>query len=499
MKPTGDWHLTLGYTLRRIKTQNHLRAALQEFRAASLVTEDFDIIADARLGEVTVLQKLGHYDETISAASFALNDLQRRPSHWTKRRLLELTQMTSLQLGNNSDALAASWRIWDLAPFSTQAAYNIFLISDETRHFTTTVRFLRALIFDETSSKGVVLLHDTLWDFLDVADYILSACAETGQLDLAEKSFKAVSTYATDSKNASGTALADAALAKLHLRYHQDEYWAIQIWERILKEQPRTVGASHAALALAPLYFTNAMLSTEAYLWVNKLKRLETQLESDGLPNLGGLRPLEEIFALIGRWYTERGDIDRARARILPLMKQAIRGLRDTRSVNNHDDYLELGRALLCSGDRANAEIAYALVSPLNKIEQLLRPSKLGNNPGYLATEQSDDEEDIETATAFEFSAVCDGMCKRRAREFNSFNKCEICIDVDFCDGCLERLQCNDLPLRICNPRHPFLRTYPPKGLVRKVAGGYMIHNSNTGDLALDDWLDGISREWLGR
>ncbi|KAK4169600.1 hypothetical protein QBC43DRAFT_330021 [Cladorrhinum sp. PSN259] len=504
MENTEDWHLDLGYTLRRINTRRHLLAAVEEFQYIIQKSSDADKRHIGCLEEAHGLFSLEEYREAIAAASRALESLPayRSPS---KLELLQLIQDANLHLGNHEAALKASSDAWESAPYSPDVAFNLIYTHHKTGRFIATVPIIRSILTPEESRLGAGFLGEIMRQQRYASEFISIACAEAGELDLARDAFIAVASQATKSGDSSGRALAYSALAKLYFQFYQDDDKAIEMWESIVKDDPGTVAAVDASFALAPLYFTNAADPGKADAddsWVSKLKQLLSQWELQTSHGAEMRIPVEEISALLGRWYAQRGEVDLAKAKILPLTTLGIRDLTDRDNSNDFRAYGRLARALICFGDRENAEIAYALTKPLRKSKELLdfetsvmmssvRPAEPEPEP------PSKEERNIEPTERFNFIGSCDGRCNRRKVDFRSFSMCEVCIDIAFCDECLQKLIDGNLSFRVCNPKHPHLEIYPPKGLVTKGVEGYMVRIRDERVVSVDDWLDMISRDWL--
>ncbi len=495
LERTANWHLALGYALRRIKTPRHLLAAVEEFRHAVQKTDDPSYRWVGHLGEADALFSLEEYREAITAASHALESI---PAENTRKILLvRLIRDANLRMGNHEAALAASEKAWESVPHSPSVAFSMIYTYHKTGRFSSTVGIIKSLL--NKSRSGIEFLGRILRQVRPTAEYISIACAETGQLDLARDAFTAVASQAAEDGNNSEHALADGALAQLYYRFYQDDEKAIMMWENIVKDHPSTMAAVYASFALAPLYLTNATDSAaDADSWVSKLKQLVKHWEFQ--TNLGAEEeiPVEEVSALMGRWYANRGEADLAREKILPLVKRGIRDLTDRDDRNDRKAYLNLGRALACFGDRTNAEIAYAFTKPLRKSKELLDLEASANESRPVETEPFEHEGNTEPTVPFGFMDSCDGRCNRRKVNFRSFSSCEVCIDKAFCDECLQKLMDGNLSFRVCNPKHPFLQTYPPRGLVTRGAEGYMVRISDERVVSADDWLGMISREWLG-
>lgn len=498
---SADWHYNLGCTLNRIDTINHQRAAVEEFQRAASDAEDSWRTSKSLFHEAWGLSNLEEFDKAIVAATKAIQSSHLLRGE--KVAMFELIQYANQDLGRHDDALAASRKAMDIAP-DARTTYDMIRASHFASSFDTTCSLVSSLVTDSALDKGGAVLSDMMERWVWVIDYISFACAQRGQLQLAYDAFKVAARYSTECRDggprSSGEAIAEAAVGQLHFRHYKDDEKAIQIWENVTKCYPGTLGAARAACALAPLYLLKAedCALVDAEPWLGKLEALVAQLGPEGNMSMGHIRPADEISALIGRWYTRENDTKLARAKNLPLMKLAIRDLRDTDADNDHDAYIALGKALLCFGDHANAEIAYAFSMPQQKSRELIDLEAKEKGGADAEDDEANPEEDTGLLAPFVLQADCDGKCNRREADFRSFSFCEVCVDIGFCDECLAKVKNGGLSFRICDSTHPFIEAYPPRGLIRKIPGGYLIHTDDGREVNFDDWLADLSKKWLG-
>lgn len=84
------------------------------------------------------------------------------------------------------------------------------------------------------------------------------------------------------------------------------------------------------------------------------------------------------------------------------------------------------------------------------------------------------------------FTHFCDGTCSRGADmsvEDTEFYHCLYCHDVDFCQGCMEKLKAGGIPLTLCSGTHEFLTLRPfPKPSAGHVQLGQA-------EIAIEDWI----------
>jgi hypothetical protein len=134
--------------------------------------------------------------------------------------------------------------------------------------------------------------------------------------------------------------------------------------------------------------------------------------------------------------------------------------------------HIKLGIDLLSDDDPDNDWIAYS------------KMSKVFNHAG--------DERNFRACVAANPKWVwCDGACGLTATPTYGFSACRYCVNIDFCENCLELLKRDELPAKRCSPRHSFIeyRTLdraPRRGIVR------------VGDeeIPVGEWLGRIKRAW---
>ncbi|KAE8440341.1 hypothetical protein EG329_008560 [Mollisiaceae sp. DMI_Dod_QoI] len=501
------FHFALGSTFAKIRTRQHLLSAVGEFKHAIELTEDPEWIWLAYLNKADVLSALGELKDVIAAASSALEFLPEHRSY-KKRQLLRLISGANLHLGNRDAALETAVKAWGSAPKDPGVAFSLILTAHRTGNYSETTRFIRSALDSANGAQflGRIIMQATPQRY--TTEYMSIACAEMGDLDLARDAFQAVKSEAAvyDDKGRIAVvydakrrmAAADAALAQLYFGFYRDDDKAISLWEDIVRDYPDTTPAFDASFALMPLYFSKAQNAdpTEARTWVLKMEQLVDLIEPM-CPDADMFPTQYEVAALLGRWYADQGEMEQARAKIHPFVKESIRNLTDRDDSNDYEAYCSLGRALICFGDRKNAAIAWAFTKPLRSAQEL-RKEGLQSNADWDMTSAPAVQADPVISAPFSFTGRCDGGCDRREATFKSFGLCEICVDVAFCDECYQKLMDGTATFRICNPKHPLFEIYPPRGLVTKGAEGYKVHLDEEKVVSADEWLGMISREWLG-
>lgn len=489
----STWHFALGSTLSQIKTRPHLLAAAAQLHHAVESSEGLEAKWRSYQELADVYKDLGEYQDAIAAASKALEII---PAYNFYNKLLaQLIQNTNLQLGERQEAFENSFQAWESAPRDPIAAFNMIFAAHRTGRYSETVRIMKSALESKEEARFLGGVIRVMTPQRYTTEYMSIACAKLGELDTARDAFIAVRSQAAELDDLGKMAEAEAALARLYHSFYQDDSAAIELFENIVKGYSATVSAFSASHVLASVYFTNAKESSnpvETQTWVSKLEKLVDLVESmSGDPGMFPTK--DEASALLGKWYAQHGQMDQARTKIQPMIKRAILELTDRDESNDYEAYNNLARGLLCSGDRISAAIAFAFTKPLQKSKEL---------PGHESCQPIGHESTSETAheisddQAFNFIGRCDGGCARPEQLFKSFSICEVCVDVAFCDECYRKLMDGTTEFRMCDPRHPHLELYPPKGLVTREAGGYMIHLDGK-KVDFDEWLGMINRQWL--
>jgi tetratricopeptide (TPR) repeat protein len=490
------FHLALGSTLGKIRTRQHLLAAAEELGHAIQLSEDPERTWKAYQKRAEVLHKLRDSTETIAAALKAL-ELLPEDRHYNKPALLELIQDANLRLGNRDAALEAAVDAWESAPYDPVIACHLIYTAHRTGNYAETFKIMKSALDSEDGAQflGEIIMGRAMQRY--ITDYMSIACAKMGDLDVARDAFVAFKSKANVSEDENRMAAADLALAQLYFRFYRDDKKAITLWEDMVRDYPSTRPAFDASFALISLYFTKAKAAdpSEAHTWVLKMEQLVAAIEP--MASQRGMFPNKhELAALLGRWYAEQGETELARAKIRPWVRECIRDLTDRDYRNDYGAYAGLARALLCFGDRQNSAISWAFTSLSESVAEFLAEGGQPNANLDIGAAPAVPI-DADTSVPFSFLGHCDGACDRQEATFKSYSACEICVDVTFCDECLQKLQDGSAVFRICNPAHPFVEIYPSRVLILQDPEGYKVHLDGGEVVSANDWLAIVSREWV--
>jgi tetratricopeptide (TPR) repeat protein len=485
------FHLSLGRTFAKIRTQQHRLAAVDEFEHAVQVSDDSTSTWDVYYSKAKVLCAIGKFEESITAASLALEHLPAYRSYM-KRHILQIISSASLSLEKDDEAIQAAVRARDSAPDDPGVAFTLVFTAHRTANYSKTTALMQAALDSPEGAQFLGRVINIAYPQRYTTEYMSIACAKLGDLGLAKKAFEAVKIEATNVGNESAIAAADLAIANLYFGFYRRDTKAIGLWEKVVEEHSHTEPVVTASFALMPVYYWKARSAEpkEKAELVSKMESLVDLIEPIRL-NSDSFPTRYEARALLGRWYVENGQTELARANIRPFVMDGIGGLTDRDDDNDYEAFSNLARALTCFGDKKNASIAFAFTKPLNST--------------HLGSQIDDDQDNTAAPTTVakgsigvpsQFSGRCDGACTRREDTFKSFKHCEICIDVAFCEECYQKLLDDTATFRICNPEHPMCEVYPPKGLVTRGSNGYDIHVDDDKVISFDEWLASIAKEW---
>lgn len=515
LKRTLDWHISLSFRFRTLRY--YLEAARECRRARRKYGGSWRVYYE----EARALYDLGLHRETIKAASFAL---QHEPPVGTIDHLeiLDFIRKSNLALTDFESAINVANVASVITPESESAAFNVIQTFNEAHKFSGSVDYIKSMLAKDEVSGTDLFARIVTHPFKNATEDIITACAESGQLDFARDTFTAATAVAERSGYSVQAASTRHALARLYFRYYRDDEKAVQLWESIARNHPNTNPGCLASSALAPLYYTKATETNEnGKSWISKLRELARQVNNfHGLAHPDAVLCSAGISALLGRWHIEQGDTEEAHLFIRPSIKRitsslALQGFPDYHnSYRTYGEIQRLAELLLSFGDRANAEVAWAFNAPFQKSKELQDIEELCQNgidptvaedlvkstylrDGASTLEKISNSRTIRRRTEpFRIYRPCEGLCRRKDVYFRSFSVCEICNNVSFCDLCLQKLKAGTLPFRICNPKHPFIEIYPPKGLVAKVDGVYKVQRNGEWTNA-EEWFDTIRRQWL--
>ncbi len=345
-------------------------------------------------------------------------------------------------------------------------------------------------------------------------------------------------------------------LARVLHRYADDKPEAMALLEHILDiraEKSRSVDpwvVKESSDELSQMYFAEAVAAktqgNTSDMWISKLETLSTQKKADSDEVIG---TTANASVVLGLWHRLHGENAKAKPCFKAKIQECVDILTDDDPNNDWTGYYNLGETLLHAGDYSNAaaalEITFLNYDKLKAAEQAkqeleqrakgreldqdsrggteaedtitastarlttLSPPAEDPSEGFIATTPSIEagtlsygipdnrptEEElhklIDDAKELNYY-ICDGECKREFHDWTTIYFCEICLDTNFCEQCIDLLKTNRLPFRACSSDHTFFQGDPTADKLDdvttvKVDGNYM---------PLTEWLDMLRTKW---
>ncbi|KAK7697658.1 hypothetical protein SLS64_013336 [Diaporthe eres] len=90
------------------------------------------------------------------------------------------------------------------------------------------------------------------------------------------------------------------------------------------------------------------------------------------------------------------------------------------------------------------------------------------------------------------FDFICDGPCADKNEPWRAgrgLHRCQLCLDTDWCDGCMVRLGRGEIAYTLCSAAHPFLHIVPFK----KPERGYVVRGNCA--VKITDWIGELAEE----
>lgn len=491
-----NWHVHLGRTFYKINTHQHLQSAVEEFDKAIGIQDPSARLWMVYWAKAEALFALRQFEDVIPLVTQTLERLPTQVNE-VQSRLHLIIQKANMELTNWDAALDIALKAWKSAPDEADCALNLIIAAHSAGSYMETVKLMRSALESGKEARFIGQILIDSYPHRTPITSMLFACAKLDELDLARDAFQAVKSEAASCNDRTMMAAANAALGRLYFEFYEDYEKAVALWHQSITNYPSTLPSFVASFDLMPWYYTRANNADESEVqtWVTKMEQLVETTEAMS-PEPRMFPTFHEASMLLGKWYANHGELEQARTKIRPSIRESIRELTDRDDGNDFQAYAKLARGLCCFGDRSNAAVAFAFLFPTRIPEQLQQQrshSSAAPNSKVdlvIATYRA-------SRTPFKLPS-CDGECNRSQTLYRSFHMCEICVDIGFCDECLQSLLDGKLAFRICNPDHPLFEIYPPKGLVMKDTEGYKVHLDEEKGITRDEWLGMISREWIG-
>ena len=307
------------------------------------------------------------------------------------------------------------------------------------------------------------------------------------------------------------------------------------------------------ANALGQLYYDKATTAEfngqDANVWISKLQNIIKPSKADNMVE-STARQTNNLH--LGMWHRLHGRDMEAKAHFKIRVLEAIDILTDDYPENDTYGFEVFAQVLHKAGDDDGTAVAISVpMALLNKIKsaarsarahisrheslheagkddcsiqsglgeaalQLIQNSKdvppgstscTGSDSGQTPTDPTGGEHalienfetlDLEaqekqsTDDTDQFTWKCDGECSRRAEEWEAIYACDVCLELSFCERCVELVKSDKLGFRLCNPSHTFWQVFPSDGQLLDVA----IEKVEGKSVPRAEWLEKLREEW---
>ena len=382
-------------------------------------------------------------------------------------------------------------------------------------------------------SKLTVCLQDLISSFGDpeygdLMDVLEDAARATNRMDYLMDVIQVSVNDARKSAKMGIAGLLQNQLGSLIQRYVRDEAKAIRLWEQIMETSSASKLISHlgrartnASINLAMRYYDKALAAgkgtpdCEAYIKkLENLSRYKVSPRDDA--ELQYFRTTRETTLVLGRLYMLIGNEDEARECFRILVKLGIDFLTDDDPDNDWYGHHKLAHVSLHANDDLNAAAAYSLLGPKErdasgdgaveaqksesnnekstsseKGSSLQAIEKQVDVPNEKSATVGEDEEQPEIDLEGEGSWVCNGPCTTQRSKPDGLHACRACLDLDFCDECVELVKNDKLPFMLCNPEHEFFLV---PTATKRLPKGMVLYDGQ--EIEIGKWLKALMQRW---
>ncbi|KAK4548205.1 hypothetical protein LTR36_010074 [Oleoguttula mirabilis] len=351
-------------------------------------------------------------------------------------------------------------------------------------------------------------------DFFEV---LALAAMQTGQVKWLQARYKDAVVAAHKDRLTVTAACLNLCLAQLYTTYSEEEEHtgkAVRIWETIGTEGSATTReatdiawARDKALESLGTYCICKAFACEdeqvAERWVHKLEHYTAQKASGNF---------NWMAIYLATWYQKQGRSEDARQLVKPMVMESISILSDDDPTNDPEGYANLVIMFLAIGDDVNvlalchSERQYVdgitvLVGDIAEEERGVKHTvqgadgkdetaegggddEAGNDDDGSGAGHSDDDDGDDTVGS------CDGICGDDFDNWDGVTWCRYC-GWSFCTACLQLVQNNELPMRICGAHHEFLFVPP---LRQKFKKGEVLVGDRV--MSAEEWKAGVKQQW---
>lgn len=382
---------------------------------------------------------------------------------------------------------------------------------DEKTNITATSRFLQSHAFNDTCHALVVSAFRQENRFGEVQSYYRLAIKDCLSGD---RTGQWRTYYLTDQ------------LASILFKFGEsskDREEAINLWERVVKE--RRDNMTQCIIQLCKAYLAQALKAGAGSLVADTmLAKIKTFLPTTGDESEEADVSQSFVRALLARYYRAVDDPTKAQETLRPDMELALKLLFDNDKENDWQGYRKLADALMDFGAFKDAQAAWSLIQPTQGIPHLLQhprsptvpanpdvPSTEVGPPGHAIAEDAQrlSAEDVSSSSTppklkranttispvGPLNYYCDGRCGTSWTYADNFYICSECIDIQFSEDCLKKLQAGQLEREVCDPGHRFLHV-PAWTLVNAelARDGKVLVGDAVRDITV--WLEEIKQAW---
>ncbi|KAH0543160.1 hypothetical protein FGG08_002505 [Glutinoglossum americanum] len=356
---------------------------------------------------------------------------------------------------------------------------------------------------DEIPGQGYSRLTESFWkNQFELAPFTMAATRasqETNELPFLIDAYHAAIAAAKKELRMVTASLLELCLAGVYYVHGEDQERAVRMWKKIRKtfaaskvEAEMIFVKDEALTCLARHWFKMALGadkgSSLARRCVDKLERLaKFKVQTAGPPSTFISTNTSSI--ILGLWYRLNDQTEDARACFRAHVKEAIQILSDGDPGNDFDGYLKLGLVFIAAGDDKNAVAMFQALGGWDKIQpEQQEPNDTNKNKEEEASDPVDDDSNEGDIRGH---CGCDGPCHRMFPNFHNMALCRYCYDVGFCEMCLKRLKEDDMPLKVCSPKHDWLVIPPPE---KEIEAGKLLVD---GELVnFDNWKESLKQQW---
>ena len=363
--------------------------------------------------------------------------------------------------------------------------------------------------------------YGNLWDVFEDA-----ACA-TGRLDFLVDIIQQSVDAARKNADLGVAGLLQNWLGSLLQKHVRDEAKAIQLWEQITETSSGSKLVSylgqartHASINLAMRYYDKALAAgkgtPECEVYIKKLENLSRyRAVPRDQAELTYFRTTRETTLVLGRLYMLLGEEAEASECFRVLVKLGVDFLSDDSTENDWCGHQKLAHVSLHANDDVHAAAAYSLLGPKERDDggngaeeekteidnttstpdRKETPSPALEGPVHTTGETTptadepgeQPEPDLEGGGSW----ICNGPCGVTRSKPDGLHACRACLDLYFCDDCVQLVKDDKLPIMLCNPNHDFFQVPTAK---KRLPKGMVLFDGR--EVEIREWIEALTKRW---